>query len=137
MSARLITILSSVLLTLGGCAHLVGPDYEPPATVLPDRWTVSSGASGSVPPGWWTLFADPELSRLEALAVEANQDLVAAMHRVDAARADFRVTRADLLPSLNAGASTDRTQGSANFTQLPGFTPPEVTQYRLTSGLSY
>jgi multidrug efflux system outer membrane protein len=90
-----------------------------------------------VPPGWWTLFADPELSRLEALAVEANQDLVAAMHRVDAARADFRVTRADLLPSLNSGASTDRSQSSANFTQLPGFTPPEVTQYRLTSGLSY
>ena len=42
-----------------------------------------------------------------------------------------------LLTSLNSGASTDRSQSSANFTQLPGFTPPEVSQYRLTSGLSY
>jgi len=90
-----------------------------------------------VPPGWWTLFADPELSRLEALAVAANQDLVAAMHRVDAARADFRVPAGGSPPQF-AGRRLHRPESSsANFTQLPGFTPPEVSQYRLTSGLSY
>jgi len=127
----------SCLLLMGGCANLPGPDHVSPEVALPDRWSTRSVTGEKVPPFWWELFGDAELNRLQAQALESNQDLLAAMHRVEAAKADFRSNRADLLPSVEGGASTDRSQSSANFTQLPGFTPPEVSQYRLTSGVAY
>ena len=125
------------LFLLGGCAHLPGPDHVAPEVALPDRWSAGSSNGKCVTAFWWELFGDAELNRLQAQALEANQDLVAAMRRVDAAQADFRSSREDLLPSLKTGAGTDRSQTSRNYTQIPGFAPPEVSQYRLTSSLAY
>ena len=49
MSARITTLLSCVLLTLGGCAHLVGPDHEKVFTirVLLDGKEIGRGAGRS------------------------------------------------------------------------------------------
>lgn len=125
------------VLALSACTHPVGPNHHLPEIALPDRWSVTGVADKSLSQQWWRLFDDPELNRLEALTLTANQDLIAAMIRVDQAQADFKTSRADLFPSSSVGGSTDRSQSSANFTQLPGFTPPEVAQYRLKSTLSY
>jgi outer membrane protein, multidrug efflux system len=124
------------MFTLSACTHLIGPEHRLPDLPLPDRW--SAGRSDQqIDPHWWHLFQDEELNRLEDLTLRTNQDLVAAMIRVDSAQADFQTSRADTLPSVTATSSADRSQSSANFTQLPGFTPPEVAQYRLKSNLSY
>lgn len=126
-----------LVLPFSGCTHLIGPDHTVPQMALPDRWSSASAHGNTVTPKWWRLFGDAELSRLEELALQANQDLATAMHRVDEAQADFRTQRADLYPNTSVGAATDRSQSSANATQLPGFTPPEVAQYRLKSSFAY
>jgi outer membrane protein, multidrug efflux system len=131
-------IISSILsLTLASCAQIIGPDHTVPDATLPDRWSTGGSSFSSLQTHWWRLFGDAELNRLQTLALGANQDLVAAMHRVDEARADFQTARADLLPALSAGGSAERSQSSANATQIPGFAPAEVSQYRLKSNLSY
>ena len=55
-----------------------------------------------IPKGnWWEVFGDEELNRLEAEAVEANQDLKAAYARFNQARASADVARAGLFPKLS------------------------------------
>ena len=51
---------------------------------------------------WWEIFGDPELSRLETEATEANQDLKAAYARFNQARAVVDVARSGLFPRLSA-----------------------------------
>ena len=51
----------------------------------------------NVPKGnWWEVFDDTNLNALEAQALRANQELKAAVARVDQARATARVARSDL-----------------------------------------
>ena len=60
---------------------------------------------------WWEIFGDTNLNDLEAQALQANQELKAAVARVDQARATARVARSELLPSLNLDSELQR--GSA------------------------
>jgi hypothetical protein len=82
----------SATIALASCAHLIGPDHPVPEMALPDRWS-SDGASGKKPLStpWWSVFGDAELNRLQHLALNANQDLVAAMHRIEEAEAALRI----------------------------------------------
>jgi NodT family efflux transporter outer membrane factor (OMF) lipoprotein len=50
---------------------------------------------------WWTTLGDPELDALIERAARANLDLRIASSRILEARAARRITRADLLPSVN------------------------------------
>ena len=74
----------------------------------------------NVPKGnWWEVFGDTNLNDLEAQALRANQELKAAVARVDQARATARVARSDLLPSLSLDPSFTRQRYSPN--QSPSF----------------
>ncbi|MCI0745640.1 MAG: TolC family protein, partial [Verrucomicrobia subdivision 3 bacterium] len=100
---------------LAGCA--VGPDYERPATSVPATYK-STNALGAwkegrpldnVPKGnWWEIFGDATLNELERQANEANQELKAAVARVEQARAVARVARGELLPLITADPSFRR-----------------------------
>ena len=63
---------------------------------------------------WWTRFGDPLLNDYQQRAAAANQDLAAAVARLEASRALVRVARAAQLPRLDAGAGAARTRPSAN-----------------------
>jgi len=100
-------MIVAVAIALGGCA--VGPDYvRPDATSIPaaytgvsDEWKIAV-PQAHVPKGnWWEIFGDEELNRLEAEALEANQDLKAAYARFNQARASADVARAGLFPKLS------------------------------------
>jgi outer membrane protein TolC len=77
---RLLTSVATVL-ALSGC--MVGPNFVAPRPAVPDQYIsdapVTRGAvyiSGdAVDPVWWNSFHDPELSKLESLAVTQNLDL--------------------------------------------------------------
>jgi multidrug efflux system outer membrane protein len=103
------SICLSLSLAVAGCA--VGPDYERPATPLPERWIAG-------PPGgpewidWWRAFDDPKLAQLVERAIAANTDLRVADARVLEARALRRATAAPRWPWLDAGASYDRVDSS-------------------------
>jgi multidrug efflux system outer membrane protein len=111
---------------LTGCA--VGPDYQRPATATPapqyKAEALGSWKEGqpldSVPKGaWWRIFNDPTLNDLEHRAGAANQELKAAIARVEQARSTARVARGELLPAVDLNPSYVRQRFSPN--QEPSF----------------
>ena len=57
---------------------------------------------------WWRRFGSGELDSLMTEAMGANQNLAAAMARIDQARANARVAGAPLLPTLDGSGSSNR-----------------------------
>ena len=103
--------LALVLFFIAFPAHagwlMVGPDYKQPTNSFPPAYKseeLGSWKEGrpldNVPKGsWWEVFDDPDLNGLESQAIQANQNLKAAVARVQQARALARVARADLMPA--------------------------------------
>lgn len=103
--------LSSAGVLLAGCSlqptyltPLVELGSYPAATPSPAR----AAASPAADIGWRDFFTDPRLQALIELALRNNQDLRVAILNVDAARAQFRIARAELLPTAALGASATR-----------------------------
>jgi len=106
-------------LLLPGCT-VVGADYARPAVETPAEfaqlgaWKPSAPADATPRGDWWTMFGDPVLDALQDDAAAANQDLRAALARIEDARALVRNARADQLPSLDFDGKFDRTRYSPN-----------------------
>jgi multidrug efflux system outer membrane protein len=125
----------TLLLTLAGCA--VGPDYHR-ADPLPNQatpksfstgtgtnavvWKVAAPEAGQARGDWWQIFGDADLSRLELLALTNNQNLVAAVARLEQARQVVAATRAQYYPLVSAGGTPggdfNRQRTSVNEPQL-------------------
>jgi multidrug efflux system outer membrane protein len=103
--------IAALALIAAGCT--VGPNFTRPEADLPKDLGV---AQSPVPPSerWWALFNDPVLDRLVDEAIAANHDLKAAAERVEQARAQLSITRADQYPSAGIDASANRTKASAD-----------------------
>ena len=83
---------------------------------------------------WWTRFGDPLLDDYERRAAAANQDLAAALARLEASRTLVRTARAARLPRIDAGGAAARVQPTGD---LPGFPPPGLDAYeRFQFGLT-
>jgi multidrug efflux pump len=121
----------------------VGPDYHPPTNSAPaDYKAVELGAwkegrpLDNVPRGsWWEVFRDAKLNELEAQSLASNQNLKAAVARVDQARAFARVARSEFLPSLNLDPSFTRQRYSPN--QDPSFGNVTASTFNMPVDLSY
>ncbi len=101
---------------MAACAP-VGPDYRPPAPVLPPAWidsaaTASPSSHAVKLAHWWTLFNDPLLDSLIERAVAASPDLKIAAARLQQARARYRLTTATAAPSVDAVGSYSNTRKS-------------------------
>lgn len=102
---------------LGACA--ARPDL-PDASVPPVmewRDAVSSNVD-TVDPHWWDSYGDPALSRLVHDALARNDDLALAATRVEEARAQFSLARAQRMPILQATLDGGR-ERSVNAFGLP------------------
>jgi len=106
---RLILALTAAF-ALAGCA--VGPDYIRPASTLLESAQDVATAEAPVNPTWWTLFGDADLNALVEQTLAANQDLQAAIARLDAAEAAAREAGADYLPRVGLEAGTGRNKSS-------------------------
>lgn len=100
---------------LAGCT--LAPHYEPPAAPIATQYDAVSvaDATGAVPAsavGWREFFTDPTLQGLIDTALRNNLDLREAALNVEAARAQYRIQRSELLPTLNA-------TGSGNVQKTP------------------
>jgi len=73
---------------------------------------------------WWTLFGDARLTALIDEALANNLDLRAAVARIEEARANLRIARANLYPALDLTYDASRRQNSeaTAFRQGPPFT---------------
>lgn len=110
-------------LVLAGCTSLA-PKYERPAAPVPPQWLegptyAAAGGSAAIQKSaselaWQQFFTDANLREVIEAALAHNRDLRVAALNIERARALYRIERADLYPSVNAGASgaAQRTPGS-------------------------
>jgi multidrug efflux pump len=121
----------------------VGPDFQAPTNDIPAEYKgepTGSWKTGQpldqLPKGdWWRVFGDTNLNALEAQALRANQQLKAAVARVDQARSTARVTRGDLLPNLSLDPSFTRQHYSPNAN--PSFGDKTANSFHAPLDLSY
>lgn len=103
------------LFALSGCLT-VGPDYQSPQAAAPDRWQTAAiqGLAQSKAPlqTWWQVFKDPALETLMAEVRTNNQDLAAAVARLDEASARYGIARSGLFPQLDGLGGVSRTRDS-------------------------
>ncbi len=119
---------------LCGCA--VGPDYRAPEISFPEafRDQVAASANARALAEWWGVFDDARLGATVERVLAANLDVVAAVERVETARAAYGVAAADRLPTLDARGSYQRTRP---FLGLPGQTAPTQDLWSIGAGLSW
>ncbi|WP_116810144.1 efflux transporter outer membrane subunit [Steroidobacter cummioxidans] len=102
------TGLIFLLAGLGACS--VGREYQRPDVATPSAWRDTGTQEPAAWPSsdWWTGFNSPRLNELIAQANRANDDIGAAIARVEQADAQVRIAGAPLLPSVDAGATATR-----------------------------
>ncbi|MFC6330601.1 TolC family protein, partial [Alloalcanivorax gelatiniphagus] len=102
---RNVLLSGAALLLLSACA--VGPDYQAPDLQAPERFQEArdSGAFEGEQRRFWNGFQDPLLAHLIEQTLDANQNLQAALARLDQAGALLRGARADQYPTLSASGS--------------------------------
>jgi NodT family efflux transporter outer membrane factor (OMF) lipoprotein len=139
-STRSAALLLGCALT--GCSF--APAYETPASAPAaaaykeaGEWKTAQPQDNRERGAWWTVFQDPQLDALEAKAENANQDLKAAFARLEQARAATRIARADLFPTLSAGASATRSRTSVNSPTYPPGSKPVYNNFDLQADFSY
>jgi len=143
--ARLAMTFFALAATVG-CA--VGPNYKRPNVDVPGTYrearTEQSAPADAQQPSaappkqatpnppqsfgdakWFEVFQDPELQSLIRTALQNNYDLRIAATRVLEAQAQLGITRANQLPTLNAG-------GNVTSQQSPQLGP--IPSYELTQG---
>lgn len=120
---------------LAGCGTLA-PDYQRPAApvagAFPDAATApaAAGAVAAADLPWQQFFRDERLKALVGIALANNRDLRVAVLNIEQARAQYRVQRADLFPTVGVGVSGDRvsTDTSISSTYQAGLA---VSSYEL------
>ncbi|MDX9974172.1 MAG: efflux transporter outer membrane subunit [FCB group bacterium] len=106
---------AAMTLLLAGC--VTGPDYRRPELNTPTAYKSATPAETAPPDltrDWWRLFNDSELNALAEEAVSANQELKAAIARVEQSRASARSVKSAFFPvvTLDPSANRARTPGS-------------------------
>jgi outer membrane protein, multidrug efflux system len=114
-----------VALCFSGCT--VGPNYKRPSVEVPTAfkepppqgWKEAAPHDEIAKGNWWEAFGDPQLNDLETQALAASPTLQAAVARVTQARANVRITRAALFPTVNVAPSVARERESAVGSDAP------------------
>jgi NodT family efflux transporter outer membrane factor (OMF) lipoprotein len=127
---------------IGACSF--APPYKVPQSPPPSNayketsdWKPAEPADFRLRGSWWRIFDDADLDALEAQVADSNQDLKAAYARLQQARAATRIARADLFPTLSAGASATRSRTSVNSPKFPAGAEPVGNNFDLEADLSY
>ena len=130
-----------IVMIVGACSF--APLYHPPKMEQPaqykerEGWTLARPADDESRGDWWEIFHDPVLDDLERQSAQDNQNIVAGLARLQQARADTRIARADLFPTLTATSSATRARVSPNEPRfIQGF-PTEGNDFVLEADLSY
>jgi multidrug efflux system outer membrane protein len=131
-----------VVVTLGACSF--APPYHAPATAIPTHfkeagpWQTARPADHMQRDGWWRVFNDPVLDRLEPQVAAANPNVAAAVARHDEAAALLTQARAGLFPTLDAGFGPTRQKlSAASQFQPDGANIPQQTLWRAQATASY
>src|SRR5262245_4711764 len=110
-----------ILSLLAGCT--VGPKYRKPMVQPPSTFRGAGDAAATSDPNsladlkWFEVFKDEQLRELISTALVNNYDLNQAVARIQTARANLGIARADQFPEVGAGAgvTTLRNSNSGQF----------------------
>jgi outer membrane protein, multidrug efflux system len=126
----------------------VGPNYKRPAVAVPASFRDVAAAEAPVSPDsnssgsnvaalgdekWWDVFQDKELQELIRTSLKNNYDVRIAATRVLQAQAQLRITRADQLPTLDAGGNITSTR-NPQIGPIPGY---QLTQGQLSASAAW
>lgn len=124
MRARHVALLP--LVALAGCS--MEPAYHRTQLPVPESWPTGEayrgqGESALPAYGYREVFADPRLLAVIDQALAHNQDVAVAVANIAAARAQYHIQRAELLPEVDANASWHQAGGpgtpaTASISQL-------------------
>ena len=131
LSARVVCACTLLLLT----ACSVGPAYKRPDIPPPAEWREAppNENEGIWPSAdWWHGFGSQTLDDLIAEAQRSNDDLAAAVARVEEADAQARIAGAPLLPSVDFGADASRQRA-----QVSGVGPETFNSFSPVLSASY
>ncbi|MGY2314102.1 efflux transporter outer membrane subunit [Pseudomonas sp. SDO5522_S412] len=124
---------------LQGCSLI--PEYIQPAAPVQNQWPQGpayqikgSSAQINAVSGWKQFFRDPAMSQLIETALINNRDLRQALLNVQAYRAQYRIQRSELFPSVdvNADGSRQRVPSDLSTTGKAGI----ESQYGLNVGIT-
>lgn len=141
LSMKPLALALGTALLLSGCA--MGPDFLRPESTLPEQYREAPEADARmeapapVNPEWWKLFADPMLDELVAQALENNQDLQAAVARLEAADAAAREAGAERFPALDLSGSSIRSRSSGETANGQRMGAMTSTNRRMALGIHY
>ena len=145
MALRITKAIATVAAFLAaGCA--IAPPYVRPQVPVPPAYKENQEAGGDqLQParpsdrvsrqGWWDVFGDARLNRLEGRLSAGNPTLAEAEARVREARAVVQRDRAEYFPLVTANASATRSRAGAN--SRGGATTGTLTDYALGVGASW
>ncbi len=131
MQKHALTALA-VALFASGCT--MAPHYQRPAEPVSGAFpsdgvyatqpgaagTRSANGQAATEIGWRNFFTDPRLQRLIEIALKNNRDLRVSVLNVEAARAQYQITRAGLFPTLGGTGTGNRQRLPNALTSVPG-----------------
>lgn len=121
-------------LILSGCS--LTPEYMRPDVKTPAWQTdYKSDENLQISQLWWKNYNSPELSRLIEKALANNNDLQAALYRIEQARGGLQIAGADLLPSASATAAY--MSGSTIPMNITDMRNNGIPKYTANAGISY
>ncbi len=137
MKRNHLALAVALALGLQGCSLI--PEFSQPQAPIDSTWpqgpayrTETDVAATSLL--WKDFFRDPKMQQLIGLALENNRDLRVAALNVQAYRAQYRIQRSELFPSIDSNASGSRQRLPADLatTGKSGI----QSQYGLDVGIS-
>jgi outer membrane protein, multidrug efflux system len=110
---------AAALLALVTTACSMEPAYVRPDPAIPASWPVGDPYLAQAEVGlpvltYQQIFTDARLQTLITQALVNNRDLMVAAANIAAAREQYRIQRADLLPTVQAAASGTVSQADSN-----------------------
>lgn len=84
-----------------GCAPPRTPPPAAAAVAPPPAWREGAEVGSDIDQRWWNLFSDPALASLVEEALASNEDVAIAVERVEEARAQFALARAQERPAID------------------------------------
>lgn len=128
-----------VLCLLSASCATFSPIHKPAEALpkgIPDKWSSDLPADDQAfVRGWLSDFDAPGLAAVVAEALNANRDLQSAAARVDAARAQARITGASLWPDADLAFSAQRSKRTPSG--LAVTSSPAVTRYGLDGNIAW
>jgi NodT family efflux transporter outer membrane factor (OMF) lipoprotein len=111
----------------------------PPPSVYreADGWKTAQPADDQRRGPWWEIYADESLDSLENQVTVSNQNLAAAFARLEQARAQTRIERSYLFPTVTAGSRASRERQSVNSPTYNLTRPLYGNDFALNADVSY